>query len=208
MKFYILAIVFFIGLTFSTCSYDLSTPDVCFQEDVLPIFVSNCTMANCHNSTNGEAFDLTTYDGIMNGVTPKHPLFSEVYTSISGSNPSMPRSPYPKLTAKQVNYIKVWIKMGAKNSSNCSNCDTTNFSYSGKIRPLFDNWCIGCHSSNNPGGGFNLTTYSGVLATITNNKLLPALDHTGPYPMPKDNKLSACDLKAVKNWLNAGHLNN
>ena len=208
MKIYSIAIIFFIGLTFSTCSYDLSTPDVCFQEDILPIFISNCTMADCHNSSNEEEVDLTTYEGIMKEVTPKHPQLSEVYTTIAGKNPSMPQGP-TKLTAKQVNYIKVWIRMGAKNTSNCSVCDTTNFSYSGKIRPLLDNWCVGCHSGAAPGGGYNFSTYNGVLGAVSNTKLLGSVQHsTGYKPMPKNSQLPTCDINAIEKWINAGALNN
>lgn len=208
MKIYILAVIFFIGLTFTTCSYDLSTPDVCFQEDILPIFISNCTMANCHNSSNGEAFDLTTYDGIMEKVTPKHPQLSEVYTTIAGKNPSMPQG-QNKLTALQVNYIKVWIKMGAKNTSNCSVCDTTNFSYSGIIQPLLANWCVGCHSGAAAGGGYDFSTYNGVLTAVSNTKLLGSVQHsTGYKPMPKNSQLSTCDINAIEKWVNAGAPNN
>ncbi len=208
MRIYILAFIFFIGLSISSCSYDLSTPDVCFQENVLPIFISNCTMSGCHNSSNGEAFDLTTYDGIMKGVTPKHPQLSEVYTTIAGRNPSMPQG-QNKLTAQQVNYIKVWIKMGAKNTSNCSICDSTQYSYSGRIQPLLANWCVGCHSGAAPGGGYNFSTYNGVLAAVTNTKLVGSVNHSAGYkPMPQNSQLSSCDITAIQNWVNSGAPNN
>jgi len=39
--------------------------------------------------------------------------------------------------------------------------------------------------------------------------LMKSLDHTGYYPMPKGgNKLSDCEINQVKNWINAGALNN
>ena len=56
-----------------------------------------------------------------------------------------------KLDPIDVTFIKIWIKMGAKNSSNCSNCDTTNYTYSGRVNPLINLWCVGCHNSSNTG---------------------------------------------------------
>lgn len=123
-----------IFILFSTCAKDVYTPDACFSEDVLPIFVSNCTMAGCHNATDKEeGYDLTNYAGIMQGIKPNHPMQSEIYLTIRGSNPSMPQSPYGKLSRKDFNTIKTWIVNGAPNSSNCRSCDTVNFTYSGRI---------------------------------------------------------------------------
>lgn len=207
MKIYVIAMLIFIGLSFSTCTYELSTPDVCFQENVLPVFISNCTMANCHNSANGEEYDLTTYEGIMKGITPKHPYQSEIYNEIRGNHPSMP--PVNKLSAKDVNYIKVWIKMGAENSSDCSICDSSNYSYSGRIQPLLATWCLGCHSGAAAGGGYNFSTYTGVLPAVSNTKLLGSLQHLSGYkPMPQNSQLSSCDLNAIEKWVNAGTPNN
>jgi hypothetical protein len=80
-------------ILFTTCKKDIAGPDGCFQEDILPIFISNCTMQGCYNSKEKVAgYDLSNYEGIMKGVKPKHPLNSEIYTAIKGKNPSMPKS--------------------------------------------------------------------------------------------------------------------
>ncbi|MFY8185634.1 MAG: hypothetical protein ACOVLD_06160, partial [Bacteroidia bacterium] len=53
----------------TTCTKDVYVPNTCFKEDILPIFVSNCTMSGCHNSIDKkEGYDLSNYDGIMTGV--------------------------------------------------------------------------------------------------------------------------------------------
>ena len=71
-------------ITLSDCASDVYNPDVCFQENVLPIFVSNCAMSGCHNSIDkAEEYDLTSYEGIMKGVVANHPSRSEVYKVIS-----------------------------------------------------------------------------------------------------------------------------
>jgi len=55
-----------------------------------------------------------------------------------------------------------------------------------------------------------LDNYAGVLKSVTNNKLLPSVNHTGPYPMPQGSsaKLNDCKLKIIENWVNAGAKNN
>jgi hypothetical protein len=168
-------------------------------------------MSGCHNSSNHEAhYDLTNYDGIMKGIVAKHPYQSELYNAIRGSNPSMPPLNYPQLTKQELDYIKIWIKMGAKNSSNCSGCDTTNFSFSGRVKPLIDSWCVGCHNSGSAGGGYDLSSYSGIVASITTSRLLGSIQHqSGFSPMPKNtNALSPCDVSAIEKWVNSGYPNN
>lgn len=195
-------------MLYSTCTSVVYNPDVCFQSNVLPIFVTKCSMIGCHNSTDHKAgLDLSNYDGIMKGVKPNHPYESSVYTTIRGNNPSMPVD--QKLDQKDISYIKIWIKMGANNTSNCGGCDTSNYSYTGKIQPLITNWCVGCHTTANAGGGYDFTTYNGLVVSITNNRLLGALNHYGGFSaMPQNNKLSDCDINAVTKWVNAGHPNN
>jgi len=208
MKFKYPILIFCISIALPTCKYDVYNPDICFQENVLPIFVSKCSMKGCHNSVDKEAeYDFSNYEGIMKGVKANHPLLSDVYTNINGGNPSMPVG--GKLTAKEVSYIKLWIKMGAHNTSNCSNCDTTNFTYTAVIKPIMTNWCVGCHSSTDANGGFNLSNYSGVAASVANNKLMGSIQQLSGYsPMPQGSKLSDCDIKLIGKWVSAGYPNN
>lgn len=211
MKKIIFSVFVLLSLILSTCTSDLYNPDVCFQENVLPIFVSKCSMSGCHNSTNqADGYDFTNYEGIIKGVIAKHPFQSEIYKAIRGSNPSMPPLNYPSLTKKEIDYIKIWIKMGAKNSSNCSGCDTTNYTYGGRIRPLFDSWCLGCHNTGNAGGGFDFSNYSGIVSSITANRLLGSIQHlSGFSSMPKNtNALSYCDINAIEKWIMDGYPQN
>jgi len=195
----------------STCTYNEYNPDVCFQQNVLPIFVSKCGMSECHDgSTNKRPkLNLLNYEGIMAGVTPNHPDFSSVYTSVAGINPSMPPKSSPQLTNEEKSYIKIWIRMGAKNTSNCSSCDTSGFSYSAVIKAIITNWCVGCHSATNAGGGYDLSTYSGVSAAIVKNRFMGTIQQLSGYsPMPQGGKLSDCDIKLIVKWFNSGYPNN
>ena len=211
MKKVLIAILVLFTFTLSTCTSDLYNPDVCFQENVLPIFVTKCSMTGCHDATSHKShYDLTSYDGIMRGVVAKHPLQSKVYTSITGITSSMPPRKYPQVSKLEIDYIKIWIKMGAKNSSNCSSCDSTNFTYSGRVKPIFDTWCLGCHNTGNAGGGYDYSSYSGIVSSITAHRLLGTLQHLGGYsPMPKNTSaLTPCDIGAIEKWVAAGYPEN
>ncbi len=195
----------------SNCSSDMYNPDVCFQENVLPIFVSKCGMSGCHDANSHEEdYNLTNYEGIMKGIKAKHPMQSEIYREISGSNPEMPPSNREQLTSMELAYIKIWIKMGAKNSSNCSPCDTSLYTYSGRIKPLLDSWCKGCHNTNNPSGGYSFSTYNQTIVAAADGSLLGTVKHVSPFsPMPKNSsQLNACDVSAIEKWVNNGFPNN
>lgn len=209
IKFYLFICPFLILSIISSCTKDVYNPDVCFKENVLPIFISKCSLPTCHNSINLTAdYDFTTYEGIMKGIKPKHSLESEIYKVIKGNNPRMPVG--GKLSDKEVTYIKIWIKMGAPNSSNCSNCDTTKFTYSGRISGIMNTWCAGCHNASNQSGGYNLSSYTGVAQSIFDGKLLACINFDAGYPqMPSSNsKLDDCAIKAITKWVNAGYTNN
>ena len=211
MKKLFILILINIVLFIVSCTKDIAGFDGCFQEDVLPIFVSNCAMDGCHSSISKAAgYDLSNYEGIMKGIKAKHPLRSEIYNVVRGNNPSMPQSPYSKLSAKDVSLIKLWINKGALNTSNCKSCDTTNFTYSGRVRNTMLVWCVGCHNGSNSGGGIDLSNYNGVTVSLTNNKLLGSLKHLpGFSAMPKNTgQLSKCEIDAIEKWINNGHPNN
>src|ERR1035437_8896114 len=173
MKKTILLIFLLVALLFlSTCTYKSYDPEVCFQTNILPIFITKCAMSGCHDGQGRVKYNLTNYDGIMTGVVPGHPLRSKNYTSIKstfGGKPSMPRKA-PPLSDKDIKLINAWISMGAQNTSNCiSSCDTNSFTYSKTVVPILTTWCIGCHQPGNAGGGCDLSTYSGVVNSIAGN---------------------------------------
>ncbi len=203
--------MFCLLILLTTCTKNVYNPDVCFHENVLPIFISNCTMNGCHNSTEFKGgFDLTNYDGIMQGIKAKHPLMSELYNSIRGNNPSMPPRSNTPLSSHDITYIKLWIEMGAPNSSNCNACDTSNYSYSNRINPIFQNWCVGCHNANYSSQGINLSDYAGASNPIVINRIVGSIEHSpGYFAMPQSgSQLSQCDINAIVKWINNGHPNN
>ncbi|MBK8561892.1 MAG: hypothetical protein IPN76_00670 [Saprospiraceae bacterium] len=67
-----------------TREYIQDVNDVCFEQEVLPIFQSNCTQSGCHNSTSRESgYDFSTYEGILKGIEPGNYKQSEAYKVIT-----------------------------------------------------------------------------------------------------------------------------
>jgi cytochrome c5 len=195
----------------STCSAD----SVYFQQQILPIFVSNCAMSGCHDATSRkEGLILTSYSGVISGgIRAGNPANSKIYKVITTTDPGdrMPQPPRSPLSQDQINLINKWILQGAKNNS-CVNasCDTTNVTFSASIKSLISNKCQGCHSSSNAGGGYDFTGYESVKARVNDGKLWGSVNHVSGYSaMPKNgNKLSTCELTKIKKWIDAGAPNN
>lgn len=202
----ILSILFAVVIT-NSCRQDKYVPNVCFKENILPVFISKCSTPGCHGSNSHEGkYNFTTYEGIMKAVTANHANQSEAYTKIKGNNPEMPPKGSPQLTAKEIDNIKYWINFGAENSScGATTCDTLSYiTYATNIKPVMDTYCVGCHPS---GGAFghDLSSYTGVKASVTTGKFIPAIKQTGLYPMPQGgSKLSACDLAKIDKWIANG----
>lgn len=192
----------------NSCTKDAYYPEVCFQSDILPIFLTNCATSGCHNSKDkSKRLDMSNYDGILKSVKPHLPLFSEAYTKISSGE--MPPDGYPALSEKQINLVKAWINMGAPNSSGCGvSCDTAIHTFTKGVKPILDIYCKGCHGDKVAKGGLNYSTYEGVTA-IKNSRLLSAIKHeAGFLPMPEGAPaLSDCQISVIEKWINAGELN-
>lgn len=191
----------------STCSADT----VYFQQQVLPIFISNCAMSGCHDAaTHEEGLTLNSYSNIMaGGIRAGNPGNSKLYRVITDG--SMPPQPYSKLSQDQISLLNKWITQGAKNNS-CVDaaCDTANVTFASSIKPIVANQCQGCHSGSSAGGGYDLTTYTGIKAVVDNGKLWGSVNFlTGYSAMPKGGtRLSTCALTKIKKWIDAGAPNN
>jgi hypothetical protein len=88
-------------------------------------------------------------------------------------------------------------------------CDTTNVTYTQTIVPILTANCYSCHTAGNPLTTTKLDTYDGIFAVATNGKLVPAVDQTGPKPMPGNgSKLDDCSIQRIKRWVANGAKNN
>lgn len=188
---------------------DVNAADLCFERDVLPIFVSNCAMSGCHDAVTGaDDYVLTNYGTITGsdggkGINPGNPNRSEIWEVIeSGEMP-----PKRALTSMEKSIIKTWIADGAKNGMNCStNCDSAVFTYSQAISPVITKQCIGCHQYPNASGGLDLSGYSSVKQTALSGALLNSLKGTNGFAKmpPSGAGLSECEINQFKKWIDNG----
>jgi hypothetical protein len=190
---------------------------VCFERDVLPIFQSNCAMSGCHDAiTRREGYNFTSYASIKASVERDDDGFEEIREKITEDerDERMPPPPKNPLTAAQIATIREWIEQGAKETkcsdTNPGGCDTVNVTFSGTIRPILHNNCMGCHSGANPPLGVSLETYAGVLSVVNDGRLHKAVNHLpGASAMPKGgNKLPDCTVSKINAWINKGASNN
>lgn len=219
-KLVIVAGVCMAGWMFS-CKHEIPTvpgqPDeegICFETEVLPIFQSYCAKSGCHDAaTAAEGYVLDSYTNIMSrGIDEGNAASSKIYEVLNeDGDDRMPQAPNDPLSAQQISTIAQWINEGAQNTTGCAPvCDSSSFTYSGNVRPVLQTHCLGCHSGDAVAGGFiPLDTYDGVSAMVNANALLPAIQHTGSYPMPKNGaKLSDCKITIISKWIAAGAPNN
>ena len=192
----------------SSCSPDTAY----FINDIMPIISSKCTMSGCHdNITHAEGVNLTTYTNIIRYVVAGNGAGSKLFKVLNKTGEErMPPPPMPALTATQKALIQKWIDQGAKNNNCIGRCDTTVFTYSGAVKPIIDNKCVGCHNPANLGGNIDLSMYNPVKTVAVNGKLYGSVaQQTGYSPMPKNGaKLSDCEIRQIQKWINAGSLNN
>src|SRR4051812_23274130 len=72
-------------VTGQTCSPDTAY----FQQQVLPIFISNCSMSGCHDAASAQhGVVLTSYASIMTtgDIEPGNPNHSKVYEKITDND--------------------------------------------------------------------------------------------------------------------------
>jgi hypothetical protein len=196
-----------------TLPVDYVNPFACFQRDIEPILVSNCSMSGCHSSPPGEEadFSLFTYSAVMASgkVHPGSPSGSKLYQAITGSGEDfMPPSPATPLNQAQIDSIYSWIARGAKNENCGTVCDTTDVTFSGSIWPVVQNSCTGCHSGANASKGVHLENYTDVAAVAASGTLLKVLTGVGAAQMPPSGKMSSCTIRMFELWIDQGYPNN
>ena len=191
----------------------------CFVQDILPMVLSSCGTTGCHDAaTHEEGYTLIDYNSIMQkGIVPYNASESKIYQVVKDDGEDrMPPSPGSPLTPDQIAALRRWINEGALNSD-CppASCDTTGIiSFSGKVEPLLQSNCIGCHNSTTAGGGVNLASYNQVKTwTETLRSGTPVLTgairkKTGFVSMPPTFSLNECSIRTVELWISQGGDNN
>ncbi len=185
---------------------------VCFESNILPIFISSCARVGCHDAkTKEEGFVLDSYTNIIKkGIAPGNANGSKLYNVLfaTGSD-QMPPKPDLPLSKAQKDSIAAWINQGAKNTVNCNCfCDETKFTYAAIVQPLITNQCVGCNKPGTLSGNIDLSTYSLIKTQVSNGKLVGTITHAAGFvAMPQGSKLSNCQISQITKWIDAGALN-
>ncbi|RYZ52207.1 MAG: hypothetical protein EOP49_09990 [Sphingobacteriales bacterium] len=188
---------------------------LCFERDILPIFVSNCAKSGCHDAaSHEEGFVFTSWQTITSKeFKPWDAEDTELYEKITEHDPDdiMPPPPNAPLTPAQIALIREWINRGAPNTTNCATaCDSTRFTYAATIKPMLDTYCKGCHNANVTNAGLSYENHSTTVAAVNSGRFLGAINHQAGYsPMPKGgSKLNDCQIQQIQKWIAAGTPNN
>lgn len=188
--------------------------DICFETEIKPIFISNCTASGCHNTEDyEEGYDFTTYSGILKGLKKHNPEDSEIYEAITDNgDDQMPPSPWSSLSDEQIQLIYDWIEAGAPLNEGCDQavyCDTSAVTYSSVVTSILNQYCVGCHNSSVASGSIKLNTYADLKVNVDNGKLIGSILHQYPYfPMPPASTMDSCSIKKIQNWIQQGAPNN
>lgn len=181
----------------------------CFERDVHPILVSNCSTSGCHDAaTHEEGYNFTTYESTMQkGVVANNASQSKIYKVLTISvkeDDFMPPSPRASLSSQEVQDIARWINEGAKNEECADQCDSNAFDYSANIGPLVQRYCQGCHQTGASNGNVLLENENQLISIANDGRLLNTLNATNGYAkMPPSGNLSTCEQQQITNWVNS-----
>jgi hypothetical protein len=187
-------------------------PRACFARDILPVLVSRCASAGCHDATTHRGgYNFTSYATTKNTVIAGNPGQSKLYQVITNASEEdkMPPAGSSQLTVAEIDSISKWIGYGALNETCGEVCDTVNpVTFSGIIWPIIQTTCTGCHSGASPSGNVSLGSYNNVSAVASSGLLINSLKGNGVTKMPPSGSLSACKIRQFVIWINNGYLNN
>lgn len=183
---------------------------VYFNQQVLPILISNCAVPGCHNTPtdDNDWLQITSYSTLMSSGKVQDGDFWEALTETDPDD-VMPPPEQPGLSPAQLALIQQWLQQGAQDlncDSYAGGCDTTNVTYSIRIQPLVAAKCQGCHSGANPQGGLNFTAWSVLNTVALDGRLMGAVQHQPDYVAmpPSGAMLPQCEIDMLADWVQQG----
>ena len=192
--------------------------DIQFESHVLPIFKRRCS--KCHNAgaRKGE-LDLSTIAGVRKGsesgkiLTPGNPKQSRLFEVLSDG--SMPPGKNERVTPKELDIVRRWIKSGARSTTKAT---TAVPGY--RVTALMLLRCTACHGGRRREANLDLRTIAGMLrggksgpavvAGHPEQSLLLKRIHAGDMP-PRRKLVSVSvkpmedsEIKLVETWIRQG----
>lgn len=218
---------------------------VSFEQEVAPIIKDKCL--GCHGTEQASGqLRMDTYANMGRGgqngplLIPRNPRQSLMLARIMTDDPQaqMPKRG-GKLSDEQINIIGRWIVGGAafdgedvqapigdsmvekkepKPPVKVVMADgSETVSFKDDVAPMLVNVCMGCHSGNNPRGGYNMTTFEQVLSGgDTGSTIVPGDPDSSyivdlvlrqePLKMPAGNqtRIKQSQAKALEKWIKEG----
>lgn len=119
-KIYLVLTVIIIGASASwitSCTHkaDISDiPAICFDSEILPIFLNNCALASCHDGKGESDLILKSYQDIIEEVEPGDPGDSKIYKVITMTSGEDRMPPDQPLSTDNRTLIRIWIEQGAR----------------------------------------------------------------------------------------------
>ena len=217
------------GIMLYSCEHDLPVAiemsEICFENEVLPIFQNSCGISNCHDAATAED-DLiyVDYNTIMASISPGNAFDSKAYQAIISlfEHPMPPAAP---LSQEARTLIQIWIDQGAKNTS-CINDSIvqivydTSACFSRDILPILMSSCgiSNCHDETSHEDDIILTNYNFVMTSddelvipysASNSEMIEVLTETGDdlMPPPPYLPLTNAQIAKIKEWINNGATN-
>lgn len=224
-------ILFIVGIVFTpSCTHEpvgieeLDT--ICFESQVFPMLQTSCGMTGCHgNGSAEEGFDVSSYETIMQSVTPGDPRTSTLYRVITDYNGETFMPPDQPLTREQRTIIQLWILQDAKNTTcgfgpggggtvyNDTICFVQN------ILPLFISSCAmsSCHDGLSQGEEedlFPLNSYTSIMQHVepynpSGSEVYKAVNGQEEdfMPPPPKSPLTTAQKELMRKWIAGGALN-
>lgn len=223
MAFVLLPLVFLVN----SCKHDGvpadQMPQICFTNQVLPIFQNSCGTTGCHGGSQGHGYNFTTYAGIMQAITPGNSAKSKAYQAITSTFQIMP--PNNPLSTNDRTLIRLWIDQGAKETTCATGGTTTTTTKSGTvwacydrdIQPILLSSCAvsGCHDAVSHHDGVDFSSYAATMYRIkpgspqTSSLYNSITSKSSESLMPPKpySPLSKTAIDTIYSWIKRGGLN-
>jgi hypothetical protein len=197
-------------------------PEICFEGDILPIFLNNCAITSCHDLSSDNEYVFTTYEGILKAVERGRPLSSKAYKSLVDIWDDDMMPPGNPLSIENRTKIRLWIEQGA-NYTVCPEITSPEnpdayvnprACFERDILPVVLSSCavIECHDDITAEEDYSFTSYQNIMEIIrpgdpVNSKLYKVITLTDPndiMPPPPNNKLLSAQIDSIFAWISYG----
>jgi hypothetical protein len=163
----------------------------------------NPQCVSCHSGGSpGGGLDFTTYEGVLKAVVPGNPAASSLFGTANTGHMSV------NVSFQQKQALGAWIYEGAPTALPAAPPVTPTYTLvqQAVLKPL----CVSCHSGgkNAAAGGFDFTTYQGVVSAVAPGTPTSSLLYTEAAGYHMQIYPTAQQYQLLGGWILAGSPNN